>query len=103
VTYTFARCVCGYREDATDERPAGVILRQHIPGCRYEQRELLVPMWSVAWPWYNSEESVAWRAGGPEPPFGLEMTWRAIGSHDLGDPFSLTKHGGMAKEWYLFP
>ena len=101
MTYSYAYCVCGWQMDVTDE-PAAELLAKHCPECQYPERALLVPMWSVAWPYYHSDESVAWRAGGPAPPFGLEMAWRAPGSHSLGDPFDPFKHGGMAKEWYLF-
>lgn len=100
--YAYALCnACGWREAATSEHPAEELLAQHPGECPSPERYLRVAMWSVAWPYYHSEASVAWRAGGPDPPFGLEMEWRVPGSHSTRSP-SRHDHGGMAKEWYVF-
>ncbi len=99
--YAYATCECGWREDATDVYPAEFLLNKHRSECRSNARFLNIPMWSIAWPYYHSEQSVAWRAGGPTPPFGLEMAWRVPGSHSTRGP-SVYDHGGMEKRWYLF-
>jgi hypothetical protein len=102
MTYHYAKCICGYFEHASDENSAAKLLAAHVPNCDHPERYLLVPMWSIAWPYYHSEGALRWREGGPRPEFGLEMSWRVSGSHSLNDPFSPYSHGGMAKEWYLF-
>lgn len=102
MNYTYARCnSCGWRADATEEHPAAELLAAHAAECPFELRQLLVPMWSVSWPWYHSDESVAHRRGeGPPPPFGLEMSWQPVGSHSTLSPFGT---GMDPKKWHLFP
>lgn len=76
------------------------MLREHIRACQFEAKELYVPMWSIAWPWYNDSREQEHRDRlGPGAPWGLEMSWRPSGTHSL-------RYSGLMstseKPWWLF-
>jgi hypothetical protein len=105
-TITYAFCnACGWRWDAEDGQPnadgmAARFLAEHVRECP-EANPLMVPMWSVAHPYYWLTASVAYREGnGPQPDYGYEATWRPVGSHSTGSPYG---PGYSEKTWHLFP
>ena len=76
------------------------MLRDHISECPFEGKELYVPMWSVAWPYYHDEREEAYRRGdGNGAPYGLLMSWRPAGTHTL-------RYSGLTstseQPWWLF-
>lgn len=95
----YACCSCGWREDVGEDGSAHRLIAEHRDVCEDERRFLLVPMWSVAWPYYWEQERR--REAGEDPlPFGLEMDYRVVGSHTASaKPYPT---GGDAKEWFLF-
>jgi len=99
--YAYAKCSCGWNEDASAEHPAAELIAAHVCSCQHPMRAIQVPMWSVAWPYYWATEEA--KAKGEErPPFGLEMDWRPVGTHSTGDP-SESLMGWHAKMWWLLP
>lgn len=102
--YEFAVCrSCDWSEDVdpSGSRTAAELLAAHVPECPTEMRGLTVPMWSIAWPYYWDEREIAHRERlSSGAPYGLEMAWRAVGSHT--QRFGQIV-GSSEKPWYLFP
>ena len=95
MTFKYAACSCGWREDADGD--AAALLAEHRVECEHPMRPLLTPMWSMVWPPY-------WGVRGGEvaaDDFGLEMAWRTPGSNST--VHRETVLGVDPKAWHLFP
>lgn len=94
--YKYVACQCGWRDDVAEDDDAGTMLEAHIPDCPQASPALLVPMWSIAWPYYWAVQDGTI----PTDHFGLEMAWRPVGSQTTNPRAYST--GMDAKEWHLF-
>ena len=98
---SYVRClICGWFTEI-GELTATELAAGHIAVCEYaRQVPLMAPMWSIAHPWYWSDAAEAYRAGtGPQPPYGIEIALRSVGSHSFASPFGI---GSSIKTWHLF-
>ena len=96
--YKYAHCQgCGWRAEPREGETTAGLLAAHVKDCPYEIRDVMVPMWSVAWPYYwgvqRGEIAADW--------YGLEMAWRPAGTNDTSYPRFTT--GDSEKQWFLFP
>jgi hypothetical protein len=97
--YKYARCnSCGWHVAVGDTTTKSLAehLRDHVGDCLSEARHLMVPMWSVAWPYYWAVQNGTL----PADHFGLEMEWRVAGSHTVHQ--RSVSIGSDPKEWFLF-
>lgn len=91
----YIACQCGLHRDLTDSENADALLFDHISECPIAQPRILLPMWSIAWPWYWGVKDGIVAAD----YFGLEMAWRPVGSDS---PYREISTGGDPKAWHLF-
>lgn len=103
---TYAKCYgCDFYYEITEGIgvPPAQMAADHVANTQHPLQALLVPMWSVEWPYYWSAGAEAARKGeGPEPPFGIGIYFRPVNSESPPDlnPLGI---GSGAKTYHLFP